>query len=337
MRVSHVRHDVRLALQRRPAHASLEAQRRYVLMKAAATLALSMPVRAACSELGLAPATFYRWAARLRKGRVEALEPSSRRPKTPRDAWAQRRIRERVEELRRDATTNKDALVAVLRRAGIIVSASTVGRVLRNLIERGVIERYTSRPNARPAGPRPPRQHAVRTPRHLTKTATTPGDLVQIDTLHLSEPVPSWRHFTAIDIVSRTTCAQLHPQARSVDALTFLAHLLDVSPFNVRAVQVDQGSEFKDVFEDACLALGITLFENHARTPKQNAYVERLQRTYRDEFYRRTQLEPHLDLANALLQRYVRPRQRPAATLRASPQPPPAPRRLALPHAQRIP
>lgn len=305
MRVSHVRHDVRAALARRPAYASLEAQRRYVLMKAVATLALSMPVRAACAELGLAPATFYRWAARLRKGRVEALEPSSRRPRTPRDAWAQRRIRERVEALRKDATTNKDALAAMLRRAGITVSASTVGRVLRNLIGRGVIERYTSRPNARPAGPRPPRPHAVRTPRHLTKTATTPGDLIQIDTLHLSEPVPTWRHFTAVDIVSRTTCAQLHPQARSVDALAFLAHLLEASPFNVRAIQVDQGSEFKDVFEDACLGLGITLFENHARSPKQNAYVERLQRTYRDEFYRRVQLDPDLEHANDLLQRYV--------------------------------
>ena len=305
MRVSHVRHDVRLALQRRPAHASLEAQRRYVLMKAAATLALSMPVRAACSELGLAPATFYRWAARLRKGRVEALEPSSRRPKTPRDAFAQRRVRERVEKLRKDATTSKEALVAILRRSGVIVSASTVGRVIRNLIRRGVIERYTSRPNARPVGPRPPRQHAVRTPRHLTRTATMPGDLVQIDTLHLHEPVPSWRHFTAVDIVSRTTRAQLHAHARSLDALAFLGHLLETSPFPVRAIQVDQGGEFKDAFEDACLALGITLFENHARTPKQNAYVERLQRTYRDEFYRRVQLGPDLEHANHLLQRYV--------------------------------
>lgn len=305
MRVSHVRHDVRAALARRPAHASLEAQRRYVLMKAAATLALSMSVRAACSELGLAPATFYRWAARLKRGRVEALEPSSRRPRTPRDAWAQRLVRERVEALRKDATTNKDALVAVLRRAGIIVSASTVGRVLRSLIRRGVIERYAPRPNARPAGPRPPRQHAVRTPRHLTKTATTPGDLVQIDTLHLSEPVPSWRHFTAVDIVSRTTRAQLHASGRAVDALAFLAHLLDTSPFPVHAIQVDQGSEFKDAFENACLGLGITLFENHARTPKQNAFVERLQRTYRDEFYRRVQLGPDLEHANDLLQRYV--------------------------------
>lgn len=305
MRVSHVRHDVRAALMRRPAHASLEAQRRYVLMKAVATLALGVPVRTACAELGLAPATFYRWAARLRMGRVEGLEPSSRRPKAARAAGAQRRVRERVEALRKGATTNKDALTAILRHEGITVSASTVGRVIRNLIERRVVERYASRPNARATGPRPSRPHAIRSPKQLTSTATEPGDLVQIDTLHLSEPVPSWRHFSAIDIVSRTTRAQLHASAKATDALTFLGHVLETSPFSVRAVQVDQGSEFKDAFEDACLGLGITLYENHARTPKQNAYVERLQRTYRDEFYRRTQLEPHLDLANELLQRYV--------------------------------
>jgi transposase InsO family protein len=305
MRVSHVRHDVRAALARRPAHASLEAQRRYTLMKAVAALALSVPVRTACAELGLAPATFYRWAARLKKGRVEALEPSSRRSRSPRDAWAQRLVRERVEKLRKDATTNKDALAALLQRAGVTVSASTVGRVLRNLIRRGVIERYTPRPNARPASPRPPRPHAVRTPKRLTGTATAPGDVIQIDTLPRREPVPSWRHFTAVDIVSRTTRAQLHASGRAVDALSFLAHLLETSPFPVRALQVDQGSEFKDAFEDACLSLGITLFENHARTPKQNAFVERLQRTYRDEFYRRVLLPSDLHLANELLQRYV--------------------------------
>lgn len=305
MRSSHVRFEVRDALERRAANPSVEAQRRYLLMKSVAALAMSMPVRDACAQLGLPVANFYRWAARLRAGRVEALEPSSRRPKTRPDAWAQRKIREQVERLRKDATTNKDALAAMLRRMGVMVSASTVGRVIRNLVERGVIERYTSRPNARPAGTHSPRPHAIRTPKGLPKTVEAPGDLLQLDTLHPGEPVASWRHFSAIDIASRTTFAQLSLHARAVDALDFLGHLLNTSPFPVRAIQVDQGSEFKDVFEDACLTLGIVLYENHARSPKQNAYVERAQRTFRDEFYRRTTIEPILDTAQEQLQRYL--------------------------------
>lgn len=274
-------------------------------MKSVVALARSMPVRVACLEVGLPAASFYRWAARLRSGRVEGLEPSSRRRKTRPDPWAQRLVREQVERLRQNATTNKDALAAVLRRAGVAVSASTIGRVIRNLIERGVIERYNPRPNARPAGIGSPRPHAVRTPKGLPRTVGAPGDLLQVDTLYPGEPVASWRHFTAIDVVSRTTFAQLSLHARAVDALDFLGHLLETCPFQVRALQVDQGSEFKDVFEDACLTLGIVLYENHARTPKQNAYVERAQRTFRDEFYRRELLDPNLATAQQALQRYL--------------------------------
>ena len=68
-------------------------------------------------------------------------------------------------------------------------------------------------------------------------------------------------------------------------AAGFLAHLITHTPFPVRAIQVDGGSEFMAEFEEACARLGIELFVLPPRSPKFNGHVERMQRTFREEFY----------------------------------------------------
>jgi putative transposase len=40
-------------------------------------------------------------------------------------------------------------------------------------------------------------------------------------------------------------------------------------------------------FEEACCALGIALFVLPPRSPKLNGHVERMQRTFKEEFYTR--------------------------------------------------
>ena len=66
-----------------------------------------------------------------------------------------------------------------------------------------------------------------------------------------------------------------------------LAHLITPTPFPVRAIQVDGGSEFMAEFEEACARLGIALFVLPPRSPKLNGHVEQWQRTFKDEFYTR--------------------------------------------------
>ena len=63
-----------------------------------------------------------------------------------------------------------------------------------------------------------------------------------------------------------------------------LAHLNAPTPFPVRAIQVDGGSEFMAEFEEACARLGIALFVLPPRSPKLNGHVEQWQRTFKDEF-----------------------------------------------------
>jgi len=59
------------------------------------------------------------------------------------------------------------------------------------------------------------------------------------------------------------------------------------TPFLVKAIQVDGGSEFMAEFEEACQMHNIELFVLPPKSPKLNGHVERMQRTFRDEFYTR--------------------------------------------------
>jgi putative transposase len=262
-------------------------------------------VTVGCLKMGISRATFYRWSARLERGSVEALEPSSRRPKRPRAPTLRRTIAVRVEQLREHASTGKEALCVLLAREGVMVSPSTIGRCLRELFARGVIEQYRPRGRIRVQRRRAVRPHAVRTPR-LAPLAS--GDVVQVDTVHVrwgSGSWGSWRHFSAIDVTSRYAHARSGHRARSSDARAFLLELVPSMPFPIRAIQVDGGSEFMDAFEQTCAELGITLYVNRPKNPRQNAFVERFNRTVRDEFYRRVSLPADPVAADAHLKTYL--------------------------------
>ena len=153
-----------------------------------------------------------------------------------------------------------------------------VGRVLKRLKDRGALVEAV--PNHISARKRP---YAVRKPKEYV--AAAPGDIVQADTLDV-RPLPGvvLKHFTARDMFSRWDVIEAHTRATSYAASRFIDTLLERMPFPVRAIQVDGGSEFQDVFEEKCRQMGIRLFALPPRSPKLNGHVERAQRTHTEEF-----------------------------------------------------
>jgi len=177
----------------------------------------------------------------------------------------------------------KDKLVVLLRREGWQVSASMVGRILTSLKARGILkEPPRSRISVRKR--QLSRPYALRKPKDYQVEA--PGDLVQVDTLDV-RPLPGveLKHFSARDVISRWDVVESHSRATARTAAAFLETLLKRMPFQVRAVQVDGGSEFHAEFETLCEALGIRLFVLPPCSPKLNGHVERAQRTHTEEFY----------------------------------------------------
>jgi len=240
--------------------------------------------RLTCRYFGISPQTFYRWRRRYDAGNLRSLEDRSRRPRRLRQPSWSPELAQAVLRLREQYPRwGKDKLVVLLRRESRLVSTSMVGRILRRLREQGVLVDPPRQPVS--ARKRPwLRPYAVRKPRDYC--VAFPGDLVQVDTLDL-RPLPGvvLKQFTARDVVSRWDVLMVASRATAPAASRFLDSLEERTPFPVRAIQVDGGSEFQAAFEEACQQRGIRLFVLPPRSPKLNGHVERANRTHAEEFY----------------------------------------------------
>ncbi len=138
-----------------------------------------------------------------------------------------------------------------------------------------------------------PRPYAVRKPAGWA--VGRPGDLVELDTLDI-RPLPDtvWKQFTARDVVSRWDTVELGRRATARDAAGMLDRLAERMPFRVRAISIDNGSEFMAEFEAACAERDIALYVLPPRSPKLHGAVERANRTHTEEFYELTTAEPDL-------------------------------------------
>lgn len=240
--------------------------------------------RLTCRHFGISPQTFYRWKKRYMSNNLASLEDRSHRPTRVRQPTYPDELVEAVLILReRYPRWGKDKLAVMLQDNGQEASASTVGRILRRLKERGrLLEPLPNHISARKR--RRQRPYATRKPKEYQ--AKEAGDIIELDTLYVS-PLPGvlLKHFTAHDIVSRWNVLSVYSRATSTTAASFLDVLTERMPFPVRAIQVDGGGEYAAVFEEECQRRGIRLFILPPRSPKLNGGVERAHRTHTEEFY----------------------------------------------------
>lgn len=266
-------------------------------------------------RFGISRQTFYRWKRRYDPDHLLSLEDRSHRPHRCRQPTWTPPLAQRVLRLRYQYPRwGKDKLVVLLRREGLRLSTSMVGRLLTYLKKHGRLHEPPRPRLGFSRRPRPPRPYAVRKP--AAYTARAPGDLVQLDTLEL-RPLPGQvlKQFTARDVVSRWDVIEAYSRATATTAAAFLDTLQQRLPFPLRAIQVDGGSEFAAAWEDACRQRGLQLFVLPPRSPKLNGAVERAQRTHTEEFYEVTPCDWHLEPLNRELRAWeqvyntVRPHQ----------------------------
>jgi transposase len=243
----------------------------------------------AAAAIGVSRATLYRWAKRP--------EPCSRRPRRlRRPQWMPALVRA-VEELRADNPMwGKRKLVWLLKREGFAVSVSTVGRILKSLMRRGLVMPVPTL-RRKPGGRRfrlIGKRHARRLPKGLKPTI--PGQLVQIDTVFVTlAPGKAIKHFTAYCPVAKWTVAGVAGRATAALASAFLDKVIAEMPFKVSGVQVDGRAEFMADFEQACRDKGLDLFVLPPKRPQLNGAVERCNGAWRYEFYAVHDLPHHID------------------------------------------
>lgn len=254
----------------------------------------------AARGVGHSRSKLYRW-------RGEA-EPRSRRPHRLRPKTWTPELMRAIERLRDDNPMwGKAKIVVLLARDGLATSESTVGRILKSLVDRGVVTPVPilrRRPGGRRFRITGRERHARRLPKgHKPRQ---PGELVQVDTLFVNvAPNRAIKHFTAYDPVAKWTVGLVAGRATAACATALLDKLLAEAPFPVRGVQVDGGSEFRAAFEQACQDRQLTLFVLPPKRPQLNGCVERAQGSWRYEFYACFDLPSRLDRLQPLVDAFA--------------------------------
>lgn len=136
------------------------------------------------------------------------------------------------------------------------------------------------------------------------KRADYPGQKVQVDVKF----VPSYctvngekyYQYTAVDECSRWTFREMYDEHSTYSSVDFLKKLILNSPFPIREIQTDNGTEWTralisndgkpSLFERALESYGIKYHRIRVATPRHNGKVERQHRTDEKRFYKKMKM-----------------------------------------------
>lgn len=117
--------------------------------------------------------------------------------------------------------------------------------------------------------------------------AETPGNLVEIDTIHDGAPEERLYVYTLLDVCSRWAYAVPSLRINTHRSLNVVEHARERAPFQFSTIQSDHGSEFSKWFTKRIRERGMAHRHSRVRTPNDNAHLERFNRTIQEECLRR--------------------------------------------------
>lgn len=219
-------------------------------------------MRKVARYIGVQPSTISRWVKLDPTGGWRIIPTRSSKPRHHPRALPQE-IVSRILLMRAERNQCADILHYRLRQEGIVVSISSVKRVLK----RYGCSRFSRWKKWHQYPPRP--------------LAEKPGVLVEIDTIHDGPYEDRLYVYTMLDVCSRFAHALPTERITTHESLRFVrtASL----PFPVATLQSDHGPEFSKWFTKMVAADGVAHRHSRVRKPNDNAHLERFNRTIQDE------------------------------------------------------
>lgn len=220
-------------------------------------------VRCAARHYGFRPGTISKWGQKAKKIGYHPIPTKSSRPKHHPNELKEETI-EKIVQKRLETKRTYEVVHKHLENEGIRVSQSSV---FRTLDRRGLIKRRSPWKRYHPPIKRP--------------RVEKPGDLVQIDTVHLMAGHKTRIYvMTLIDVYTRNTYAKCYEKLNSQIAVDFLNEAETNSVFDFKMIQTDHGPEFGRWFAERTK-------RNHRYTrigkPNDNSHIERFNRTLQEE------------------------------------------------------
>lgn len=217
--------------------------------------------RAVARHFGFSQKAISNWSRRSESKMDAPIETRSSRPKNS-PKRISNEIRDIVAQKRKELGRSIEVIHHVLKQEGLDISLSSVYRILRDqyLLKRKSPWKKFHRTCRRPE-------------------ALLPGDLVQMDTIHIMTGKKSRIYvYSIIDVYSKVGYAWATKKISSGKSLEVLRKT--PFPFQISCIQTDHGPEFGKYFTDR---VGITHRHSRIRKPNDNAHVERFNRTLQDE------------------------------------------------------
>lgn len=243
-----------------------------------------------CRYFGISRKTFHKWKKRYSKYQLTTLESKPRKPNKFRISRVPWETILRIKTLRTQYPYySKYKLSVILKRdENIVISASTVGRIIRkhNLFFR---PKYPSKKKRYAARRSIERKHLP--PDYSIKD---PGDLIESDTKHLPFLGKKRYAFVAIDCVGKGLVIKLSTTPSSLQNAALITKAKDSFPFPVKAWENDHGPENLQDFHIALEKNQIPQYFAYPYCPDDKPYVERVIGTMEREFIQQGNLTSDL-------------------------------------------
>jgi len=251
-----------------------------------------------CRHFGLHRNTFSKWLKVFDASNLRRLETGSRRPHA---------VRERA------ASPLKDSRVITLRTQHLFWSKLKLQTLyeaayhepISSWYIQRVIETYHLYPKRKKCQKHPKVAYEKKRITELRDKQPTTGFLIHLDSIVLYLFGVKRYILTAVDHHSRLAYAWMYASHASKPAADFLRRLWYLLGQNIQNIHTDNGSEFMKHFHEATAQLSLTRYWSRPKTPKDNAHLERFNRTLKEEFLRQGNFHPNPAIFNPKLTEWL--------------------------------
>jgi len=239
--------------------------------------------RLTAEHFSISRKTFHKWLGRFDERKLKNLEDQSRAPRKVRDWMVTRQEEAKIVSLRKEnIELGKKKLQRIYQlQYGEYISTWKIERVIRKYQLYPDLTKHKKAVARRKLSRHKVRIHEVQSQLRDIKAF---GLLWHIDSIVIWWYGKRKVIFTAIEDTTRIAFARIYHTNTSGYAEDFLKRLMYLTDGRIQVMHQDNGSEFKGVFEESCQKMGISQVYSRPYTPKDNATLERFNRTIQEEW-----------------------------------------------------
>jgi transposase InsO family protein len=248
-----------------------------------------MNARLTARHFGINPKTLHKWKKRFNEKDLSALEEQSRAPERTRQREIGVLQRRRIRDLRNEHL--RWGKMKLKKRYEEIYGEDISSWKFQVVIEDEHLY-YDRKKALRQRKRRKQLQENPKKRIHTLLKESKVNFLWHVDTVVFTLFEGGYRYLlTAIDDYSKLSYARLYTTHSSKQATDFLRRLHYLTEGEIINLHHDNGSEFQKDFEKACRELSLPQWYSRVRTPKDNAVLERFNRTIQEEFVEMTDVD----------------------------------------------